>query len=133
MKKMCICHPRVTHTIEQTLLFQSLKKAQIVGCQGSIWLYVLKGITPLLLSFNVITPSRYFRCNVFFSRPIIFASCQLISDEHVALCLARPPSSLFILSFARSMLPFSISVRVSLTLSMCSFFRVSHFRSVSPV
>ena len=55
---MCICHPRVTHTIEQTLLFQSLKKAQIVGCQGSIWLYVLRGITPLLLSFNVITPSE---------------------------------------------------------------------------
>ena len=98
-----------------------------------IWLYELRGVIPLLLSFNDMIPSRYFRCVVLFSRPIILASPQLISDVHVALCLANPPSPVFILSFALSTFPLSISVRVSLTLSICSFLRVSHLRSVSPV
>ena len=79
---------------ESCLLHQSLKNAHIVDFQGSIWLHELRGVIPLLLSFDVMIPeyiendlmipSKYFRCVVFFSRPIILASPQLISDGHVA-------------------------------------------------
>ena len=118
---------------EKGFSYRSFKYAHIVGCQGSIWLYEFKGMIPLLLSLIVMIPSRNFLWAVFFSLPMIFAASQLMTAEHVALCLAKPPSPVFILSFARSTFPLSISVRVSLTLSMCSFLRVSHFRSVSPV
>ena len=84
---------------ESCLLHQSLKNAHIVDCQGSIWLYELRGVIPLLLSFNDMIPSRYFRCVVLFSRPIIFASPQLISDVHVELCFVNLPSPVFILLF----------------------------------
>ena len=112
--------PKETHTMKKGSLFQSLKKEHIVDCQDSIWLQEYRGVIPLLLSLS----DMNFRCAVFFSRPMIFASCQLMFDGLIALCLASQPSPVFILSFARVTFQFSKSVLVNLTLSICSFLQV---------
>ena len=50
-----ILHATENHKMDQFLYFQSLKNAHIVDCQGSIWLYALRGGGELSPSFFLST------------------------------------------------------------------------------
>ena len=98
----------------------------------SSWLKLFSGVIPLFFSLRDSFPSRYFRCVHLCSRPTILAFSQSISSVHVHVCLASPPSFVFIRVLADSMSPVFRSSLVRRTLLWCYFHQDSHFREVSP-
>ena len=83
----------------------------------SVWLSPLP-----LTSSSVFVP---------FSLPMILDHSQLISSPYSVLCFTKPPSCSFIRSVALLTFPVATSTFVSLTLSWCSLWGVSHFLYVS--
>ena len=78
-------------------------------------------------------PSLTFLGLNLFSAPIIRAFSQSMPLVHSTLCLAKPPSSFPIRSFAAVSFPFFISSFVNLTLLSCSFFLTLNNFEVSPI
>ena len=78
-------------------------------------------------------PSLTFLCLNLFSTPTIRVFSQSIPLVHSTLCLAKPPSSFPIRSFAAVSFPFFISSFVNLTLLSCSFFLTLNNLEVSPI
>ena len=102
--------------------FSSLKYLSKIGLHIVNDSNLFNTFVPQRLSLRDPIPSFTFLCLKPHSFATTYVFSQSTSLTHSTLCLANPPSSFPILSFAVAIFPFFRSTFVNLTLLSCSFF-----------